>query len=401
MNSVPGRFVPITLSGPDTDVLQESREDTPSGAFVPDPLPPSIERSNLLTELYEPLLAAERALSVLEGAMGSGPLGSNPYLLIGPFSRREAIASSAIEGTIASLEDLALIDADETVIGERESEVREVQNYVRALRQGMESELPVCNRLIRELHKTLMTGVRGRESSPGQFRRQQNAIIERRAGRKHIRFIPPPVSEMEKAMGDLERFLHQPSNLPRLVQLAMVHYQFETIHPFLDGNGRIGRLLITLLLCERSQLKRPLIYLSDYLERHRAEYCDLLLAISLRGEWIPWLAFFLEGVAEQAADARRRAAALTALLNAFRQRIVQPRAPAILSSVVEFLFDRPAITVRMIAEGFNVTAATAGKYVTRLEEAGILKEVTGRRKDRVWLAEEVLRAAREEYIGGD
>lgn len=245
-----------------------------------------------------------------------------------------------------------------------------------------------------------MSGVRGRESSPGEFRRQQNAIIERKAGRKHIRFIPPPVPEMEKAMADLEKFLHQPSNLPRLIQLAMVHYQFETIHPFLDGNGRIGRLLITLLLCERSQLTRPLVYLSAYFERHRAAYCDLLLAVSLRGEWIPWLAFFLEGVAEQAADARRRAAALTSLLHEYRARIVRPRAPAILSSVVEYLFDRPAVTVRMIAEKFEVTAATAGKYVDRLEKAGILREATGRRKDRVWLAEDILRAVREEYPEG-
>ncbi len=396
-NKVPGRFTPIALSGPETEAAQDSSDRTTRHAFIPDPLPPAIDHSSLLTELHEPLLMAERALSVLEGAVGSGPVASNPYLLIGPFSRREAVASSAIEGTIASLEELALIEADDTALGEREPEVREVQNYVKALRQGFESDLPVCNRLIRDLHRTLMTGARGKETGPGQFRRQQNAIIERKAGRKRIRFIPPPVPEMEKAMADLETFLHQPSNLPRLVQLAMVHYQFETIHPFLDGNGRIGRLLITLLLRERSQLARPLVYLSDYFERHRVAYCDLLLGVSLRGEWFPWLAFFLEGVAEQATDARRRAAALSALLNQYRERIVQPRAPAILSTIVEHLFDRPAVTVRMIAEKFNVTAATAGKYVDRLERAGILKEATGRKKDRVWLAEGILLAVRENY----
>ncbi len=249
-------------------------------AFVPNPLPPSV---NLTWDLVGKISEADRALSELAGVARTLP---NPHLLIGPFIRREAVLSSRIEGTQASLSDLFFFEASGT-IDPQTPDVREVSNYVKALEHGLArlKKLPVSLRLIREMHEQLMGGARGDHLTPGEFRRSQNWIGPPGCTLMDAVYVPPPEDEMTEALDHLEKYLHSASSLPPLVRLALIHYQFEAIHPFLDGNGRIGRLLLTLLLCAEGLLPHPLLYLSAYFERHRQEYYRLLLAVSQSGHW--------------------------------------------------------------------------------------------------------------------
>jgi Fic family protein len=358
-------------------------------AFVPDPLPPTLDFG---PRLIRTLSEADRALGELAGLGRTLP---NPYLLTRPFSRREAVLSSRIEGTRASLVDLYAFEVEPPLFGEPErgSDVQEVQNYVRALEHGLArlSELPISQRLLREMHAVLMEGVRGAQRDPGEFRRVQNWIGPPGADAEEATFVPPPPGEIPGALGALERYVHEDTGLPLLVDIALVHYQFEAIHPFLDGNGRIGRLLITLMLVERDLLPEPLLYLSAYFERRRGEYYDHLLNVSQKGAWEDWVLFFLRGVHTEALDAARRAGALFDLREAYRERFRKEGASTNLLATVEHLFGRPVTDIRELAASLSISFEAARRLVNRLEGEGVLEEITGRRRNRVYAAQEIVR----------
>ena len=354
--------------------------------FVPAPLPPQL---SLGMSTIHTLARAERALGKLAGA---GEMLPNPHLLIGPFVRREAVLSSRIEGTIANEEDLVLFPVDPEVEARR-PDTLEVRNYVTALEYGLErlGELPVSLKLLRELHSRLLRGVRGENKSPGEFRDRQNFIGTPGMPLKDARFVPPPVPEMHEALEAFEKFLRAPSERPFLVDLALLHYQFEAIHPFRDGNGRVGRLLIPLLLCERNILTKPLLYLSAYLEQHRSRYMDLMLSVSQKGKWEAWIEFFLHGVAEQATDGVERATKLMALWQDYRKRLQTARMSILAQNLVDELFKQPAMSVGLAQKVLRVSFASAQNNVMRLVNLGILKELTGRKRDRIFIAPEILR----------
>lgn len=368
---------------------------TPQGywAFVPAPLPPVLD---LTWEFVRQISEAERALSELAGIARNLP---NPHLLINPFIRREAVLSSRIEGTRAGMSDLLFFEADNTS-EPRVADVREVLNYVRALQYGLArlKELPVSLRLLREIHEHLMQGVRGASLTPGEFRRSQNWIGPPGCTLMDATYVPPPVTEMNEALGELERYLHTPSSLPLVVRLASVHYQFEAIHPFLDGNGRTGRLLLTLLLCEEGALPQPLLYLSAFFEQHRQDYYRLLLAVSQRGAWSEWVAFFLRGIAEQSLDAVRRSRALLDLWQRYREQFQAVRSSALLLGLIDRLFDTPAITIAGITRQFGITPRAAQMNVDKLIAAGILKEATGRQRNRIFIAPEIISITEAETV---
>lgn len=363
----------------------------PSGdywAYAPNPLPPKLDWT---PELVADLSDADRALGELAGL---GRALVYPHLLIMPFIRREAVLSSRIEGTRASLSDLYAYEAVQLSMLESPPDVHEVHNYVRALEYGLDrlQELPLSLRLIREIHARLMEGVRGEHQTPGEFRRGQNWVGPPGCSLNEAAFVPPPVPEMQTALDAIEGFLHAPSPLPPLVRLGLVHYQFEAIHPFLDGNGRVGRLLITLLLCAWNLLSQPLLYLSAYFEAHRQDYYDLLLNVSQRGAWEAWLRFFLRAVTEQSHDAVLRAGQLQALREQYRERFQATRAAARLLQLVDLLFARPVASISQVAEALDVSHQSATRYVETLEREGVLREITGRARNRVYQADAVLEA---------
>jgi Fic family protein len=362
-------------------------------AFVPNALPPALQWGPLEVGL---LSAADRALGRLAGVGQTLP---NPHLLIGPFKRREAVLSSRIEGTQASLDDLLLFEASPTT-PPRVPDVLEVANYVNALEHGLarQATLPMSNRLIREMHAILLKDVRGQERTPGQFRRSQNWIGSPGSPIDEASYVPPPPSELGQLLEAFEQFLHRPSDLPPLVRLALVHYQFEAIHPFLDGNGRIGRLLITLLLCMEGILPGPLLYLSAYFERHRAEYYRHLLRVSQCGAWSEWIAFFLRGVAEQAMDAVDRADRLLRLRERYHAYFHAARSSALLLKLIDELFSAPSITMRRARSLLGISDGAASRHIRTLEEAGILVEVTGKTRGRVYFAAEILRVTGEQQL---
>lgn len=361
-------------------------------AFIPDPLPPQIEWT---PALLTALSAADRALGELAGLGHTLP---NPHLLMQPFIRREAVLSSRIEGTRASLADLYAYEASrgavQLTLFELPDDVAEVRNYVQALQYGLArlQALPVSSRLFRELHARLLEGVRGEEWTPGQFRRSQNWIGPPGSTLRTAVMIPPPVEEMQQALGHLESYIHEATDLPPLARLALIHYQFEVIHPFLDGNGRVGRLLISLLLCAWDLLPQPLLYLSAFFEARRQAYYDGLLAVSRRGAWTEWLLYFLQGVASQAADSIGRIRRLQALHDAYRAGFQAQRAAARLLQVVDRMFEQPIFTIPQLAEFLDVAYPSAQRYVQQLEAAGIVQEITGQARNRVYRADEILSA---------
>lgn len=354
-------------------------------AFVPDPLPPTIDVS---WDLARELSAADRAVSELAGRARTLP---NPHLLIGPFLRREAVLSSRIEGTRASLSDLFFFEAA-GVVEPRHSDVQEVANYVHALEFALARmrELPISLRLIREMHARLMEDVRGEDKSPGEFRDKQNWIGPKDCALADATYVPPPPAEMHQALHALEAYIHAPSPFPPLMQLALVHYQFEAIHPFLDGNGRIGRLLITLSLCADGLLPQPLLYLSAFFERHRDAYYDGLLAVSQSGQWLDWISFFLRGVEEQARDAIRRSDRLFTLRETFRRKLQTVRASALPLQLLDDLFSFPAVTVPRAAERLGVTYSAAKQIIKKLADSGVVVEITGKQRNRLFVARDIL-----------
>jgi Fic family protein len=366
---------------------------TPKGywAFIPNPLPPTIEWS---TSLISALGEAERNLGRLASLADTLP---SPHILVRPFIRREAVLSSRIEGTRASLVDLYHFESAQLSFFEDTSDVREVHNYVRALDYGLEREktLPVSLRLIREMHGILMEGVRGEHLTPGEFRRSQNWIGPPGSTIESATIVPPPVEEMRQALDALEKFIHAPSDIPQLARAGLIHYQFEAIHPFLDGNGRIGRLLVILLLIEWGLISQALLYLSAFFEAHRLDYYDRLLAVSQRGEWEKWLLFFFKGVSSQSLDAITRIERLGKLRTAYQERLRTERAVVRLLQTLDVLFERPILNIRQLEAALDVPYRTAQRYIERLEEIGILREVTGQARNRLYRADDIIRALGE------
>ena len=316
-----------------------------------------------------------------------------PRLLIQPFIRNEAVVSSRIEGTHASLVDLYTFETAQLSFLEQTGDVREVYNYVRATDYGLErlKTLPVSLRLIRELHGILMENVRGGTLTPGEFRRSQNWIGPTGSTPANAPYVPPPVEEMHQALDALEKFIHADTQIPSLARAGMIHYQFEAIHPFLDGNGRVGRLLSGLLLCEWGLLPQPLLTLSAYFERYRQEYYDHLLAVSQQGTWEAWLRFFLRGVSEQARDALARMEHLQAIRIRYQSIVDIARNPERMSAVVDYLFTRPILSIRQASDGLGIPFKTGRDYIEKLKQAGLLREITGYTRNRIFQADEILK----------
>ena len=360
---------------------QYIRQPTGYRAFIPTPLPPD-PPPDLGGALRDKLSAADHALGRLDGAVLTLP---NPDLFVFMYVRKEAVLSSQIEGTQSSLQNLLAAEA-QLFDPDTPKDVNEVANYVRAMNHGLArlAELPVSVRLIREIHAELMQGVRGGRLQPGELRTSQNWIGPGACTLATASFVPPPPHEVPQALSDLERFLHDGGNLPPLVQVGLAHAQFETIHPFLDGNGRIGRLLIAFLLTEKRLLSKPVLYLSHYFKQHRSEYYERLQAVRDAGDWEGWMAFFLEGVIEVSRQATHTAAAILRMREAFRTRITEGlgRAAANGQRVMDRLFDHPIVTVATVREWLGLTPAGANQIVARLETIGLLREITGYARNR-------------------
>jgi cell filamentation protein, protein adenylyltransferase len=333
-------------------------------------------------ELWSLLSQADRALGRLDGSIENVP---NPDLFVAMYVRKEAVLSSQIEGTQASLMDVLEFEADALERG-RPQDVEEVVNYVGAMNYGLArlSELPVSIRLIREIHERLITGVRGSERQPGELRTSQNWIGPAGCTLETAAFVPPPAQDVPEALGDLERFLHDSSPMPVLLKVGLAHAQFETIHPFLDGNGRVGRLLITFLLCEKEVLKRPLLYLSYFFKQHRSEYYDHLQRVRENGDWEGWLRFFLRGVYDVSQQATETARQIVQLRESLRQTITTEFGGGVGNALTVFekLFWRPIISVQYAAEVTNLAYSNANRIIVRFEEMSLLRETTGRRRNR-------------------
>ena len=356
------------------------RQLTGYEAFMPKPLPPDPPLhwdGGLLGLLSE----ATTALGRLDGMAGSLP---NPDLFVASYVRREAVLSSQIEGTQSSLDDVLAHEVEARVTG-LHADIAETVNHVRAMHLGLGllDELPLSGRLIRRLHEELMTGVRGQERRPGEFRRTQNWVGPSGCTLETAAFVPPAPDDLPAAVRDFEVFLND-SDDPPLVLAGLAHAQFETIHPFLDGNGRVGRLLITLLLMQRRLLARPLLYLSLFLKQNRSEYYDRLNAIRTHGDWEGWLRFFLTGVAVTADDAVRVAAELSALTQQHRRSATSRELGKYAWPMLDLLAEQPIITIGYAAGRLGATPTTVGRVLDQMILRGIVEEVTGRRRDRVY-----------------
>jgi Fic family protein len=351
-------------------------------AFIPAPLPPS-PAIQMEGELQLLLSRADMALGRLDGSVQTLP---NPDLFVLMYVRKEAVLSSQIEGTQSSLQDLLAVEAQALGRDRIARDVDEVVNYVKAMRHGLDrlASLPVSVRLIREIHEQLMTGGRGGQLAPGELRTSQNWIGPSGVTLSDAAFVPPPPHEVASSLSDLERYIHSDDTLPLLVRIGLAHAQFETIHPFLDGNGRVGRLLITLLLCERAVLAQPVLYLSIYLKRHRSEYYERLQAVRDQGDWEGWLRFFLRGVEEVSIEATETARRIIAMREAHRILVTAKlgRGAATGHRVLESLYARPITSVQEARETLGLTTAAANNVMARLVELGLLVEITGNKRHR-------------------
>jgi len=356
-------------------LLQVGKGEKAYWSFIPNPLPPSL---HLTSEMVCALSNADRALGELAG------LGRTlPALLIDPFISREAVLSSRIEGTQANIIDLYAYKAGQKHLytglksSSSESDAKEVNNYVRALEFGLQQQekLPVCLRLIRELHAKLTEGVRGEKATPGEFRRSHNWIGLPGSTIKDAIFVPPPPPEMNEALDFFEKYLHNNNLFPPLIRLALIHYQFEAIHPFLDGNGRVGRLLLSILLANWNLLPIPLLYLSAFFEKHRKQYSELLLSVSKHGAWNDWVKFVLQGIEEQARDACVRAKNLQDIQKDWYQRLKKLNYSGLVFKLADTLFTDPFVTIpgaKKLLELKNYR--TAKLCVEKLVKAGILTQ---------------------------
>lgn len=361
------------------------RQERGYQAFVPEPLPP-VPPINIDLDMQTRLSKADRALGRLDGSIQTLP---DPELFVYMYVRKEAVLSSQIEGTQSSLNDL--LEAEAHVFDpERPDDVGEVINYVVAMNHGLNrlsrNELPVSARLIREVHEKLLRNVRGQERNPGEFRTSQNWIGPAGCTIADATFVPPPEHEVPNQIGALENFVHDDVALPILIKIGLIHAQFETIHPFLDGNGRVGRLLITLLLVENGILIKPVLYLSHYFRQHREQYYRLLQRVRDEGDWEGWLKFFLDGISEVSNGATETARAIVALRERHRAEVTANfgRAAGNGLRILERLFERPFVTVAQVSESLGITFPPANELVRRMVQQGILEEVTGQERYRVF-----------------
>ena len=352
-------------------------------AFIPAPLPPN-PPIQYDAELSLLLSKADRCLGRLDGVTSVLP---NPNLFVAMYVKHEAVLSSQIEGTQSTLEDVLQFEIDAHG-QDTPKDVEEVVNYVQAMNYGLEriKELPLSLRLIREIHAELLKGVRGENRSPGEFRTSQNWIGAANANLSNAVFVPPPVYEMKQALDNLEKFIHDES-LPVLIHCALAHAQFETIHPFLDGNGRVGRLLVTFLLCERDIMQRPLLYLSYYLKAHRSEYYDRLMGIRNEGNWEGWLKFFLRGVAEVSQSATATAREILTLRENDRQKIIESSAHNAGNALklLDYLYSQPVVTVKTVEAVLQTAFRTANKLVEQFVNLKLLEETTGQKRNRIYI----------------
>ena len=363
-----GRYITTTVAG------------EPVRAFVPPPLPPDAMNLN---SLYPLLDHANQALGRLDGI--SVLLPDISFLLY-LYVRKEALVSSQIEGTQSSLADLLLFE-NKVPTSVPKEDVEEVSNYVAAMQHGlrrMAAGFPLSLRLIREIHAILLRGGRGINQAPGEFRRSQNWIGGSRPG--NATFVPPPPQQMMQCLDGLERFLHdEKQQLPLLIQAGLVHVQFESIHPFLDGNGRLGRLLITLLLCAQGALKQPLLYLSLYFKLHRSQYYDQLQRVRTEGAWEEWLEFFLNGVTTTAQEAAETATRVLKLFADDRKKIQKLGRPASSAlQIYEYMQKKPIANIRIVAKSLKLSIPTVTLALNHLVRIGIVEEITGKRRDRLF-----------------
>jgi Fic family protein len=357
------------------------KQPTGYRAFIPVPLPPQppIEFDEAFVAL---LSRADQAIGRLDGVAETLP---NPNLFVAMYVLREAVASSQIEGTQSTMEDVLSFELDPRS-RDLPHDVGEVVNYVSAMNHGLAriKELPLSLRLIREIHEKLLRGGRGAERLPGEFRTSQNWIGPGGGSISNATFVPPPAHAMRLALNDLETFFHTSTGLPALVQCGLAHVQFETIHPFLDGNGRVGRLLITFLLVQRGVLRQPLLYLSTYLMRHRAEYYDRLMAVRTDGHWEAWLEFFLRGVVETADEATSIARTIVHLREEHRGLLQVHGLGNNEFRLLDLLYQSPFVNVARVAAGLNTTEVTAARVIDRVRTLGLVEEITGRRRNRIF-----------------
>ena len=363
---------------PSGKMVQSRGKDYSS--YIPDPLPPKIEWD---ASLINALSNADRLLGYLAGEGGQLP---NPHILVRPFMAREAVLSSRIEGTQATLGDILAARAGAAHDNVNVDDVKEVNNYIIALEYGMKriKDMPLSLRLLKELHAKLMTNVRGDHAVPGEFRRSQNWIGPAHCTLMTATYVPPAPEYLMSCLAELELFMHD-TTLPPLVQIAVIHYQFEAIHPFLDGNGRVGRLLITLFLIERKVLPVPLLYLSAFFEVTRKEYYKRLLEVTRKGAWNAWLHYFLTGVAQQAEDAISRVKRINHLLETWRKQTA-----GVSHQLIDKLASNPFITINKTAELMNVSYTTIQRSIAKLEALGILQETSGSKRNRVYCSKALL-----------
>jgi len=357
------------------------QQSTGYRAFIPAPLPPQ-PPVHLAGNLQKSLSQADRALGRLDGSIQILP---NPDLFVFMYVRKEAVLSSQIEGTQSSIQDVLAAEA-QIFAPDRPQDVNEVINYVQAMNYGLErlAHLPISIRLIKEIHAKLLAGVRGSQLTPGELRRSQNWIGPGGCTLADAAFVPPPPHKILNALGDLEDFLHQEDDLPFLIKIGLAHAQFETIHPFLDGNGRVGRLLITFLLCEREVLSKPVLYLSYYFKRYRTAYYEHLQAVRDTGDWESWLAFFLHGVTDVSAQATETARRILTLREDHRTLITEQfgRAAGNGHSLLESLYERPIVSVKDVQQLIGTSYQAANSLVSKMETHGILREFTGNSRNR-------------------
>ena len=353
-------------------------------AFVPNPLPPDPPIA-LASKDHDLIEKANRALGRLDGVTTLLP---DVSLFLYFYVRKEAVLSSQIEGTQSSFSDL-LLHEESLAPGVPLDDVQEVSNYVAAMNHGLkrllEDDCPLSLRLIREMHKVLLSKGRGSDKTPGEFRRSQNWLGGTRPG--NARFVPPPPNHVAECMSNLEKFLHdQPTRTPVLIKAALAHVQFETIHPFLDGNGRLGRLLVTLILCAEGALAQPLLYLSLFFKQHRQEYYDRLDAVRLKGDWLGWLRFFLEGVEQTAQQAADTAGRILKLFDEDHRKIENLGRKAGSVHLVHDLLQRhPITTISNATQRLSMTTPTVGSAIESLETLGIVREITGKQRDRIYV----------------
>lgn len=356
-------------------------------AFVPNSLPPSINYDSQMIKL---LSDADRLLGELSG---TGRVLKNPYLLISPYIRREAVSSSKIEGTQSSLSDLFFYEATDKITP-KAPDVKEVSNYVDTMTKGIKllEKLPISSRLLCELHAILMKDVRGEYGTPGELRQSQNWIGPPGCTLNEATYVPPPIEEMHKALSALEKYINSDPVEPILIQAALMHYQFEAIHPFIDGNGRIGRVLITLFLCNTNALSQPLLYLSEFFEKHRNDYYEKLLSVSKKGEWTEWIVFFLRGVIAMSENALDNAKKIIALHDNYLTILnTDKKTPEIAHRLLEQLFDSIVISISNLSKKWETGYTSIQHGIKCLERLDIIQEVSGRSRNKLYTSNELLK----------